>query len=848
MEKRHYQHGLAKFNPIVTAILLTLPAISQAADLSIKNASTGMANGVPVVNITGANANGISHNIYDKLNVGKEGIIFNNSKDGATSQLAGQIAGNNNLANGTAKVILNEVTSKNKSALNGMMEVAGDKAHLIIANPNGITCESCGFINTDKVTMTTGKPDMQNGELKGYSVSSGSITTNGLTNDSPTNILARSVVIEGDINSRSDVTVIAGNNAINADGQVTGTVKTAFLSTPTYGIDVAKLGGMYANKINLISTESGVGVRNRGKIMAGDGGIQIDSKGRLLNNNATLQATGNIAIKTNNALENETGTLASEKAISIDTNKNTISNINSGKITSGSDITISSGKFNNSQGKVAATNSVAIDTNGNSLNNTGKSTDAGISAGAVFLKTGELNNSGGQITGYYVGTTSTTFDNSKGKIDSWGDVDISTSKALDNSTGLIRSADGHVKIDTAGNTLNNNNTRTADTISKDTLGIVAGAGGIQITSGAIKNEGQIVSSGNIDIDSTGNVKSVSGKVLSGKNISIKAASITNDKGSMVAEDDVNFNVSGEVQNNIGALNAKNGTMNIKAKTVNNYSGLLLGHDIKIETTGEVDNSAALMVATNDITINTTGTVLNQYSNLFKNMYAQYFGMSSQEGGMIAKGSADIKANRIYTNSSRLIAENGSLNIDATKSLSNDFGLISAAKGIMVNTDSMVNNFATIHTAGDITINTGWLDQLASGSADKNTAAGIISSGNNLTLNVGNDFSNFGWITGANSTSVTATGTLYNHNTIYSQNSTTVYGKAGVHNHGTLVGDRSLTVGTTGTVYNTSDLFSEGTARISGKTLYTTLTGVTGAKQGLELDVKTQMGLGKTVGL
>ncbi len=848
MEKRQYQHGLAKFNPIVTAILLTLPVVSQAADLSIKNVTTGVVNGVPVVNITGANANGISHNVYDKLNVGKEGLVFNNSKDGANTQLAGQIAGNNNLANGTAKVILNEVTSKNKSALNGMMEVAGDKAHLIIANPNGITCEGCGFINTDKVTMTTGKPDMQNGELKGYSVSAGSITTNGLTSDSPTNILARSVVIEGDINSRSDVTVIAGNNYINADGQVTGTVKTGILSKPTYGIDVAKLGGMYANKINLISTESGVGVRNRGKIMAADGGIQIDSNGRLLNSGATLQATGNIAIKTNNTLENETGLIASDKAISINTNKNTISNINSGKITSGSDIAISSGKFNNSQGKVAATNSVAIDTNGNSLNNTGKSTDAGISAGAVFLKTGELNNSGGQITGYYVGTTSTTFDNSKGKIDSWGDVDIATTKALDNSTGLIRSADGHVKIDTAGNTLNNDNTRTADTISKDTLGIVAGAGGIQITSGAIKNEGQIVSSGDIDINSTGSIKSVSGKMLSGKSISIKAASITNDKGSIVAEDDVNFNVSGAVENNIGALNAKNGTMNIKAKTVNNYSGLLLGHDIKIDATGEVNNSAALMVATNDITIKTTGTVLSQYSNLFKNMYAQYFGMSSQEGGMIAKGSANIKANRLYTNSSRLIAENGSLNLDATKSLSNDFGLISAAKGITVNTDSMINNFAIIHTAGDITINTGWLDQLASGSADKNNAAGVISAGNNLTLNVGNDFSNFGWITGVNSTSVSATGTLYNHNTIYSQNNTNVYGKAGVHNHGTIVGDRTLTVGTTGTVYNTSDIFSEGTTRISGKTLYTTLTGVTGGKQGLELDVKTRMGLGKTVGL
>lgn len=46
-----------------------------------------------------------------------------------------------------------------------MIEVAGDKAQVIVANASGITCNNCGFINTDRVTLTTGKPIVAGGEV-----------------------------------------------------------------------------------------------------------------------------------------------------------------------------------------------------------------------------------------------------------------------------------------------------------------------------------------------------------------------------------------------------------------------------------------------------------------------------------------------------------------------------------------------------------------------------------------------------------------------------------------------------------------------------------------------------------
>ncbi|WP_042854943.1 two-partner secretion domain-containing protein, partial [Escherichia coli] len=66
------------------------------------------------------NGSGLSHNIWDNLNVDKNGVVFNNSANESSTSLAGNIQGNSNLTSGSAKVILNEVTSKNPSTINGM--------------------------------------------------------------------------------------------------------------------------------------------------------------------------------------------------------------------------------------------------------------------------------------------------------------------------------------------------------------------------------------------------------------------------------------------------------------------------------------------------------------------------------------------------------------------------------------------------------------------------------------------------------------------------------------------------------------------------------------------------------
>jgi filamentous hemagglutinin len=115
----------------------------------------GTPDSAPLINITTPSAAGVSRNTYTNFSVDSHGAVLNNSRTNTQSQLAGAIAGNPWLATGTAKVILNEVTGPNTSQLNGYLEVAGDRAQVIIANPAGIACSGCGFINANRVTLTT---------------------------------------------------------------------------------------------------------------------------------------------------------------------------------------------------------------------------------------------------------------------------------------------------------------------------------------------------------------------------------------------------------------------------------------------------------------------------------------------------------------------------------------------------------------------------------------------------------------------------------------------------------------------------------------------------------------------
>ena len=256
-------------------------------------------NGMTVVNINTPNDKGLSHNQYNAFNIDEKGLILNNANRPVNTELAGYIMGNPNLVGPTANTILNEVTGTSSTSMNGALEVAGNKAHVIVANPNGISINNGTFINASRATLTTGNPFINNGSVTGYNVQQGVITVGekGLnaSKTARTDMLAEAVKLNGKVWAQ-DTQVVTGKNAIAVDssGKVTNTSKTG--ESNQIGLDVAAIGGMYANSMYLVGTNEGFGVNNQG-VLSAQNKLTIDSTGKLQNTGTIAATDANITTK-----------------------------------------------------------------------------------------------------------------------------------------------------------------------------------------------------------------------------------------------------------------------------------------------------------------------------------------------------------------------------------------------------------------------------------------------------------------------------------------------------------------------------------------------------------------------
>ncbi|QEE08870.1 filamentous hemagglutinin N-terminal domain-containing protein [Bartonella kosoyi] len=252
-------------------------------------------NGVPSIDIVTPNSSGLSHNKYNDFNIGNGGVIWNNhAQEVGQSQLGGIMPGNPHLrVTGSAKVILNEVTSSKRSALHGPGEVFGRPADVIIANPNGISCDGCGFINTPHATLTTGVAEIDaSGFLKGFVVRGGDITfgTKGANFFSGkgavdiVDIVSRTVHFEGPVAGK-DIGVVAGTGRYDYASREMKEL-TDITGKPEYAIDGSALGALQADQIKLVATEKGVGVRMRHDMAANAGQLHLSADGKISLQNA----------------------------------------------------------------------------------------------------------------------------------------------------------------------------------------------------------------------------------------------------------------------------------------------------------------------------------------------------------------------------------------------------------------------------------------------------------------------------------------------------------------------------------------------------------------------------------
>ena len=624
-------------NPIHFSLMLALGFVflspsSHAEDMAIRADKSApgnqqptvlqTGNGLPQVNIQTPSAGGVSRNQYSQFDVAEKGAVLNNARKAAQTQMAGWVQGNPNLARGEAKVILNEVNSANPSRLKGYIEVAGKKADVVIANPSGIQCDGCGVINAGRTTLTTGKAEVENGQLKGYRVKGGKVTVGqkGMDNSQSdyTDIIADKAEIKGGVWSKKGIKVTTGKNNVDrtndsvvyvGDKNTDNTDRTSDAQgeNQSYSVDVSQLGGMYSEKIHLVDNGQGLGVRNAGHIGASAGSVKVDSQGKIVNEgfiggseNAELNAKKNIE--------------------------------NRGTVYAKAQTQLNAQNIDNKQGVIAGKQ---VQLNANNVDNR-KQSDKGsliVATEKVAIKAKHVDNQGTKaggkaeqgIRGAQVAITAENLSNQQGGIYSDEHAQLDVAQTIDNKQGEIEAGKS---IELKAKTLANE----GDIKTKGDLTVR-----LQ-DSLTLNNAFQV--GGNLDFKTEGDFKNNS-QLRVGNKADVKAANVDNTKDAEISGNETRINTNTLTNRGLidGALTVA------KAVTINNLgTGRIYGDHVALQGDSlnnlEEGDKSAVIAARERLDVG-VDKVLNRNESTLLSMGKIYVGKALDENNQATGKSAYV---------------------------------------------------------------------------------------------------------------------------------------------------------------------------------------------------------------
>ncbi|OLL27985.1 filamentous hemagglutinin [Burkholderia sp. SRS-W-2-2016] len=741
------------------------------------------ADGVPQVNINTPSGAGVSVNTYSQFDVQKPGAILNNSPTIVQTQQAGMINGNSNLAPGqSARIILNQVNSNSPSQLRGFIEVAGNKAEVVVANGSGIVVDGGGFINTTRGILTTGTPMLDAaGNLTGFNVTGGAISVQGEGFDASdidqVDLISRAVQANAKIYANT-LNVVTGANQVNHD-TLAATPVAGNGAAPGVSIDVSQLGGMYANRIVLVGNEYGVGVANAGTIAAQAGDLTLTTSGQLVQS-GRMTASGNLGI--NAAGVANTGTVyAQQNAVVRAAGALT----NSGTLAAQQDTTVNAGSISSTGALGAGVSGDGTVGNGGelSLSASGQlnATGLNVAGGNATLQGSDVTLAGSQsaANGALNVSAVQTLDTSAATLNA-SQLSLAAANLINRGGTLTQTGTGPTTVNVSG-TFDNTNGSLATNSASLTLTPAAlindggsitdsGTGALSITTGSLSNNGgTIATNGALDVHS-GAVSNRGGTLAGQSSAALQVASLDNSAGGYVGARDVAITGTGTL-NNAGGVVQADDVLDVSAQSIANDGGTLANG------------------GTGATTVSASGALTNTGNGLIggNGGVSVAAGSINNAGGTVtASGATTVQSGNSLDNSTGLIQGSGSVSVQASGALVNTGGQIEsdgAATALQVsgasvdNTNGRIANVgtgATTVSAANITnANTGGVSGAGTigGNGDvtvkaqtlSNTDGAQIVSGHDLTLNetVNNTG---GTLSGANNLTLDQTGaTVVNRN-------------------------------------------------------------------------------------
>ncbi|QVX39810.1 hemagglutinin repeat-containing protein [Ralstonia solanacearum] len=727
-------------------------------------------NGLQQVNIARPNGSGVSLNTYTQFSVPSQGTILNNAPGITQTQQAGYVNGNPNLLpGGSARIIINQVTSTSPSTLRGYLEVAGPRAEVVIANPNGILVNGGGFVNTSRATLTTGVPVFGgSGSLDAYRVTGGQITVQGAglnaSNVDQVDLIARAVSVNASVYA-NQLNVVAGANQVDR-GTLNATPIAGDGAAPANGIDVSQLGGMYANKILLASTEKGVGVSLRGVAAAQAGDLTLTSQGKLVlagqtnaSGNLSVSAQGGIdntgttygrqsaAISTSGDLTNS-GTLAAQQNLGVNANNVTSSGtlgagVNSdGSLAHAGDLSVVAGGALSATGQNVAGGNATLQ--GASVHLAGSQTSANgnlnlnAQAGNLDL-TGATTSAGGTLNANAQGA----LINDRGHLSSQGATTV-TAGSLSNQGGTLQAA-GALNAsagsldNTAGHIASLNtdglNLTSAGRLTNGQGGTIGGNGNVTVQAGQLSNTGSISAVQNLGV-STAQTLTNAGTLAANGNTTVSAGTtLTNAGGTIAAGQRTNVSAA-TLDNSAGTLTGNQ--LALAAANLFNRSGTITQAatgPITIGVSGTLDNTGgAIRTNSADLTL-APATLINDHGTIADSgtgTLSVTTGSLSNTGGTIAtNGALDVQAGAVSNQGGKLAAQSqATLNV---ASLDNSAGGYVSAQGVAITDQGALNNAGgTVAASGALTVSAGAIANAGGAIKNAGTQATSVSASQSLT--------------------------------------------------------------------------------------------------------------------
>ncbi|BBG29893.1 two-partner secretion domain-containing protein [Zymobacter palmae] len=685
------------------------------------------ASGRPQVNIQTPNAAGVSHNVYRQFDVGAHGAILNNSRQAVSTQLGGYVDANPWLSRGEARVILNEVNSPTPSQLKGWVEVAGRRADVVVANPSGIHCDGCGFINADRGMLTTGRPMMDGDRFNGVTVEQGTVAIDGAGLDarqtSHTDIIARAVSVNAQVHG-SDVSVITGANTVDtrdAQHPVITPIKGKG-ETPEVALDVSALGGMYANRIVMVGTEKGVGVHNAGVIGASAGEVAITTNGQLVNAGTLKGGAQGVSLSAQDGVINQGkltsdgGTLSLESPTPLR---------NEGQLVAGGDLTLAAPEITSSatsvlaagvdheghltqpgkmvihareqvevHGKVLATDAVTasapqisatgaqIAAHNVSLN--GRQVDtssARVQASSMnVVAEDSVRNRQGHWQAERVTVTTPALDNQSGRIVHTGQDAFSIATvALDNTGGVLATTQADMAL-TSGQALDNNG------------GTLSSHGQLSIDAHGINSTGGTVDAGG-DLMLEGHGKAVAtrgGSMAAGRRLSVIGGALDNAGGRLIAGEQIDVNTDRQLLDNTGGIiQADEGKASLATGTLINANGTVQGKGLSVDTHGQrLDNHDTAdrgLISRGDMVLK-AGDVDSHHGRIgsFGNLTFTAANVMNDDGLLQAGKTLALTAEEVSSRAGTVMSRGGDAEL-STHALDNTGGLIQSTGGLSIDT-------------------------------------------------------------------------------------------------------------------------------------------------------------------